>query len=144
MVNDGDTGRSDMARTWAAAMFLALSFAGCGSGGSTTVAGRITYRGTPLNSGRIYFNVGDGQVVRSAVINRDGSYVVSGLPAGTEASVAVSVPPAASSPGGPDAPQVAAPGVVPVAIPSRYERIETAGLSARVEAGRNEFDIELE
>lgn len=133
-----------MPRFWAAAaaIFLLL-VAGCGGAGSTTVSGRITYRGTPLNSGRVYFNVGNGKVVRSAVINEDGTYAVRDLPAGEEASVAVSVPPAAANSGGPDAPQVAAPAVTPVTIPARYERIETAGLSVRVETGKNEFDIEL-
>lgn len=119
-------------------------FSGCGDPATATVSGTITYQGQPLNSGRVYFHVGDCGTVRSAEIGSDGSYSVDGLPSG-DGRVAVMVPPSAAAvPEDASAPLVESAGVEPVAIPERYARVETSGLGVVIQSGGQAHDIDLD
>jgi hypothetical protein len=133
-----------MPRSLAFVLCLLTLLAGCGGPPGATVGGKVTYQGKPLNSGRVYFNVGGGKAVRSALIQTDGSYSVEGLPEG-QAQLAVVVPPAPRAmPNDPTAPAVQAPAVAPVEIPAKYEKVETSGLTYQVKMGEHSHDIALE
>ena len=108
----------------------------------------ITYQGTPLNSGRIYLTINRGEVVCSASIEQDGTYVAKGLAVG-EAQLAVVVPPAyraesndPTAPGFGHEPSTTA--TDPVVIPERYAEISTSGLTLTVKSGSQSHDIDLE
>ncbi len=127
-----------------AAFAVLAACSGCGDATTATVSGTITYQGQPLNSGRVYFHMGECGTVRSAEIGSDGSYSVDGLPSG-DGRVAVMVPPSpASVPGDTSAPLVESAGVEPVEIPERYARVETSGLGVVIKSGGHSHDIELD
>lgn len=70
---------------------LGLLASGCGSPGVGDLSGTVSVRGTPLVYGTVTFVGADG-VPRSGVIQPDGRYSVTGIPAG-ETRVAVVSPP---------------------------------------------------
>lgn len=128
---------------------LAL-LAGCSGGGNakgSNVEGKVTVGGAAANAGEVVFNV-DGTTVVGA-ISADGTYRAIGVPVGN-AKVTVNPPPAVSgAPKGGD-PRLAVdkkdmPGAVGavVAIPSKYSKAETSGLTFTVKSGANTYNIEL-
>jgi len=127
---------------------LLLFAAGCSSGNSAnSVSGTITYQGTPLNSGMIYFTIDRGKATRSARIESDGTYVVEDLPAG-QAQIAVIVPPAFQAPDDPKEPGYGykPPDTVanPVEIPKLYSETATSGLTLAITSGQQSHDIDLD
>lgn len=108
------------------------------------VFGRVTSAGQPLEAGMVVFsNVQRGIFIR-APVNSDGGYQLhtahgAGLPYG-EYRVSVNVPmgepPMPGAPPPPPRPRLA--------IPEKYTRPETSGLSLTVAEGENPFDIALD
>ena len=125
---------------------LAILSSSCGSP-ANSISGTVTYQGTPLNFGRIYFTINRGEAVRSARIEPDGSYSVEGIPVG-ETQIAVVVPPVHQAvPDDPAAPTFG--GRVPtdvdrVMIPKRYSEVSTSGLKLTVTHGPQTHDIDLD
>ncbi|MCA9229311.1 MAG: hypothetical protein KDA57_01560 [Planctomycetales bacterium] len=115
--------------------------AGCGASDSqSAVRGKVSFRGEVLDRGSLRFFGSEGRPVGS-VIGEDGAYEVE-LPPG-QYQVSVSLPPQgaagvldAETPPPPD----------PNALPDRYTRAQTSGLSVTVgpQGGTVEYNIELE
>lgn len=121
---------------------VSLFLSGCG-GSSSTVSGKISHKGKPLNSGQILFQSEEG-TVQSAEIQSDGTYTVTGLPAG-KAKIAVNVSP--PPPKGPDGISADEPGTFeanPVLVPPKYGKVETSELTYEVTGGSQTNDIDLE
>jgi hypothetical protein len=131
--------------------------AGC-TGGTTDVAGTVTYNGKPVPHGTVVIVGADG-LSRSGAIQHDGSYRVKDVPVGA-ARVAVSSPrppgsaPSARQPveGGADKdrPLPEPPPSAPaegsqnwISIPERYGDPKTSGLSLIVKPGQP-ADLKLE
>ncbi|WDI42907.1 hypothetical protein [Bremerella sp. P1] len=104
--------------------------------------GKVTYKGTPLNSGSILFQCEAGPV-ENAEIQGDGTYMISGLPKGkAKVSVQVSAPPQP----GPDGVITSEPGTYepnPVMIPQKYASVDSSGLTVDIQEAEQTFDIEL-
>jgi hypothetical protein len=131
--------------------FAAVALAGCGAA-KGTVSGQVKYKGQPLPWGDIAFLCagGDKPVLHAKI--QDGSYTVSGLPAGPAQVIVTTTPP--------PAPIKLPPGVKPiqttegtntdstppgkyVPLPPRYSRPDQSGLTCPVKGGRQEYDVEL-
>jgi hypothetical protein len=135
-------------RALAAALALAaLPLAGCGGTGS--VSGKVTYNGAPLPYGSVQFLTPGGAFV--ADIGPDGSYSLSGVPAGpARVSVTCQDPRYAEH-----MRQLAAHGRDPRSpaprgrfddfnkIPSRFNDPTTSGLAFEVQSGSQAWDINL-
>jgi hypothetical protein len=129
----------------------ALPAGGCGAG-TSTVVGKVTYQGQPVNGGSVILYCPDKQIVRS-IIGPDGSYSIPNVPCGS-AVVTVqsparvpaglrmqqSLPP---SSGGPTPPTVAAHDTARSLIPQRYGLPEESGLSVVVDREQVTYDIDL-
>ena len=141
-------------RTAVAAAVLAA--AGCGSG-TADVSGKVTFQGKPVVYGTVVVIGADG-ASKSATIEPDGSYRVSGVALGT-AKVAVSSPPPPGSElakkltrpkdDAPDKPPLesqapASEEVIRnwVAIPDKYSDPNKSEITADVKSGKS-LDIEL-
>ena len=59
---------------------LAVALSGCGNG-TSTLTGKVSYRGRPVASGSIIV-LQDGGTARSGIIQPDGTYSVSGVERG--------------------------------------------------------------
>jgi hypothetical protein len=138
------------ARWIASAIVLAaLATAGGCGGPTTTVTGKVTYRGRPVTYGSVTF-LSANKMARFGVIQPDGSYTVENVPPGTVRIGVISRDPAksraarrkrqSSPPGNPPAAS-AATGWFP--LPPQFETAETSGLSFTVTSGRVHYDIEL-
>jgi hypothetical protein len=110
-----------------------LALAGC-AGGSGDVSGVVKYKGEPLPGGTILF-YGQPKGVWSAEIKRDGTYVVSGVPAGV-AKIAVIGPVAVSLGGGPPPPKMPT-------IPGKYADQDKSGLTYNVHSGAQTYPVDL-
>jgi hypothetical protein len=120
-----------MKRTSGLAAVLTLTLAGCGGKGD--VSGTVRFNGKPLAGGRVTFVPSDkGDGVYSLILT-DGSYKVTGCPAGpVKIAVQTAVPrsrPAAR----PASPK----------IPVRYVDASTSGVEYTVSAGQQQHDIDL-
>src|SRR4051812_30284297 len=63
-------------------LILALSIVACRSGSNTSeLAGKVTYKGSPLTQGEVYLKAEDGREF-SNTINPDGTYSIKNLPRG--------------------------------------------------------------
>jgi hypothetical protein len=83
------------------------------------VTGRVTYKGKPVEKGRILFHLEDGQFV-GAKINDEGKFVVKAVPKGTR-TVTIE---------GKD-------------IPEKYKEAETSSLQFMIVEGANTLDLDL-
>jgi len=124
-------------RTLALSAPLALAALRCQGRGD--VSGKITFQGKPVVFGTILF-VGSDGILRQSNIEKDGSYAVRGVRTG-EARVAVHSPnprriTVLEGPAYPDVPGW-------VALPKKFESIDTSGLTYTVHRGSNMIDIEL-
>lgn len=136
---------------------VAASVAGCGGADERprgTARGRVTLGGNPLSGATIVFENKAVGVAQSATLDGDGkyefvTYADAGLPAANY-KVTVSsgrfmlpgeeVPRLAPVGKGPVAP----PPKKPAAVPDKYAKAESSGLSADVKAGNNPpFDFDL-
>jgi hypothetical protein len=108
------------------------------------IRGRVTFQGAPVTEGLIVFNNAQKGVFMTAVLNNDGSYVVTsgtgpGLPLG-EYRVMVT-PPVDEAILGPNF-EPPPPKPFPN-IPQRYRDVNTSGLALKVAEGENVFDVDM-
>jgi hypothetical protein len=61
-------------------MLVAVDLSGCGNG-TSTLSGKVSYRGRPVTSGSIIV-LQDGGTARSGIIQPDGTYSVAGVERG--------------------------------------------------------------
>ena len=124
---------------------LAASVSGCEQKEPLgRIQGRVTFQGAPVTEGLIVFNNAQKGVFMTAVLNTDGSYVVTsatgpGLPLG-EYRVMVT-PPVDEAILGPNF-EPPAPKPFPN-IPQRYRDVNTSGLALKVAKGENVFDVDM-
>lgn len=129
-----------------------LAASGCGKS-SGTVSGRITYKGTALNSGTVTFVGAKG--AGSSTIDQNGNYSITKAPLG-KVTITVQVPTnvtlggpegatmnpgAMGAPAGAGAPKQTAP---PVEVPAEYARAETSKLTYEVTTGEQKHDIPID
>jgi hypothetical protein len=109
---------------------------GCSSG-KGSVSGRVTLNGAPLPAGVISFHseVGNREVCNAAV--RDGGYSLDGVPTG---KALVTVTSTQANPRG-DTGSPASLGRA--AVPARYAKPGTSGLSLTVQPGSQTFPVDL-
>jgi hypothetical protein len=129
----------------ALACTLLMLVVGCGGKGD--VSGQVSYKGKPLVFGTVQIEALD-KTFKQGIINRDGSYLIEGVPVG-EAKVAVNSPNPKSGdfqplqregrPPPPPRPEI--PGWFP--IPTEYQDLSKPRLSYTVKTGDNTFNIEL-
>jgi hypothetical protein len=128
-----------------------LLASGCGANTSTLV-GKVTYKGKPVVGGSVIVYCPDKQIVRG-IIGPDGSYSIPNVPHGS-AVVTVQSParvPAGlrmkqtlpPSTGGPIPPTVDVNDTARVLIPQKYALPEESGLSVVVDRGQVTYDIDL-
>ena len=126
---------------------MLVAMVGCGSAGEPRgyVSGKVTYSGEPVSEGVVVFSSATGNFAAQGTLQNNGSYSVrssdGGLPVG-EYQVVV-LPPTVQTPDTPDSPGGEAFLEVDN-IPSRYRSASQSGLSLKVEAGNNTFDIAMQ
>jgi hypothetical protein len=146
---------------------LGLTAAGCG--GTATVSGKVSYKGTPLTGGVVLF-VADQKGTYRSEIGEDGSYRIDKVPTGpwkiaVDTSMAQAPPAGQKGPpggvgkmmppkdtalpesakGGMYDPERKAPSRNAVKIPDHYANPETSKLTYTVTGGGSQqFDINLE
>ncbi|MFH1300281.1 MAG: carboxypeptidase regulatory-like domain-containing protein [Planctomycetota bacterium] len=107
--------------------------------------GKVTYKGEPVKEGTVQFNNPDKGFGGQAIIQEDGTYVVTnntgGLVTGTyQVSV---VPPMIEKSFGPDTPPSEVPKEM-ANIPKKFHFPNTSGLSVEIKTGENTFDIDMQ
>jgi hypothetical protein len=140
-----------MTKTTTGALAVALALAACGCGGGTgTVSGKVSYLGKSLTGGTVTC-MAKGSRPFYGMIGADGTYTVTGVPAGP-VTLAVQSGSDAGEPPVPlpekdQAPAPARPPASkakpPVQIPKQYTSPDSSGLALNVVTGVNPFDIEL-
>jgi hypothetical protein len=114
-----------------------LLVAGCG--GTGTLNGKVTFKGQPLPGGMVtVFDAGNAG--HSGQIQKDGSYSVSNIPAGS-AKVTVGTSPSRGNIRNPDA--VKEPWGPYVQIPRRYSDPEKSGFKLEVKSGTQEMQLDV-
>ena len=123
-------------KTWSVALLLLGTISGCGGSGSkrklVQVSGTVTFEGKPLTSGTITFVAeGPSPVNAAGEISKSGTYTLSTERPGDGASPGtykIRIESWASPP------KMDETGVDPgkSAVPEKYNRIETSGLTATV------------
>ncbi len=138
---------------------IALTLGGCGPRiNHGEVRGQVTIDGQPVTAGNVLFVSEDGQLTSTAPLNGDGAYVMKEAPIG-KVRIAVqtliyrgaAAPPTVGRGGGANQvgskgmvlPDPSVRGLVYKAIPEKYEKVESSGLSAEVVKGDQKIDISL-
>ena len=128
-----------------------LALAGCGSGGTGVVAGKVTVNGKPLKKGLITFSseVGNRDPFSAAI--KDGLYKTGEIPCGL---AKVTVYPAQIDPSEVTEDLKGSGDRVPTAkvkprerphseVPPKYGNTDTSGLTYTVKKGENEYSVDL-
>jgi hypothetical protein len=145
---------ADRRRVPAALLFFSLVLGASGCGSSTSVSGKVSYKGAPVKGGTVtFYNASNW--TGSSPISADGSYKIDKVPSGpvkiaVETKTAKPNPRAARMPQPPpDAP--AQGGIYGggdpdryVQIPDKYEDKDRSGLTYDVKSGNQEHPIELQ
>jgi hypothetical protein len=149
-------------RLYCAGLLLMLfGIVGCGTG---NMSGVVKYKGQPVVTGTVTV-VGRDKFPRQGVIGEDGSYKVTGIPAGpvqisvnspdpnekTATPPLTTLPPGSKDklgggkPQGGEPPSGSKPGAVKnwKPIPGKFADFEKSGLTFDVVTGENPYDIEL-
>ena len=114
---------------------------GCGNATKATVAGKVTYKGSPLTGGALTLHPAQGGGPFSVFIRTDGTFNVGDAPIGPM-DVAISTDDVVdASPAGSVPPELKP--AKKVAIPERYKDPETSGLRWDVKPGMNARDFDL-
>lgn len=131
----------------AAALVCVLGLSGCGTSGPalSPVAGKVTFRGTPVKAGIVRFSNPQAGIDTTAQLQPDGAYHVAtargiGLPEGTY-QVAI-MPPEIELPKGPLT-QIAPP-PTSADIPAKYRLPATSGIALTVKPGDNRLDVDMQ
>jgi hypothetical protein len=128
---------------WTALAFVLAATAGCGSGNTSPVRGKVVFKdGTPLTGGLVVFRPVDQkvQVTARGDIHPDGTFVL-----GTYQEADGAIPgkyQAAITP--PPRRKVREKAVEGPIIHPRFENYDTSGLEFEVKRGKNDFKIEVE
>jgi hypothetical protein len=101
-----------------AACFALLLSASVASADDGTISGKITLKGQPLESGRVFFHLDDGQFVGATV--KDGVYKVSRVPEGPRKIT-----------------------VEGKGVPAKYASEATSGLTVTIAPGAQTYDLDL-
>jgi hypothetical protein len=137
-------------------LFVLVGLAGC-SGTTSTVTGKVSYKGTLLKGGNITFLGEEGKGSVSGPIGEDGSYKLEKVPVG-EAKITVETDSlrrraqAHSYKAPPDAPKGAGSAGISaeeaqrryVEIPLVYSDPSATSLRCTVKAGKQDFDVKLD
>jgi hypothetical protein len=132
---------------WAAvAACLAVVGTGCGGPATASVAGKITYKGQPFESGSVAVrSEADGTMTRSPIA-ADGSYRIENAPVGKVKILVTASPKRRAGPRAGDEDGKA--GVPPAAreiggIPLKYADPTTSPYAMDLKPGANEFSADL-
>jgi len=123
-----------------------LVLAGCGAG-KGDLTGSVKLGDKPVRMGTVTVTAADGSQ-QSGVIQEDGTYKVSGIPAG-DAKIAVTSPDPKTSKTHMRQKGKETEAAPPVdtskwtAIPEKYTDTKTSGLATSIKSGENKFDIDL-
>jgi hypothetical protein len=132
-------------------LVLAAAATGCPGGGRAKVRGKVTYKGTPLTMGKVILVSEDGKVQDTAPIQPDGTFEMDKAPTG-KVKVGVANPPPLGAPGGPpltgspndeETKQARAIASKFVPSPQKYTDPDKSNLTATVNAGSNELNLDL-
>jgi hypothetical protein len=127
---------------YAATALILTAVAGCGSGSTYPVRGKVIFKdGTPLAGGQILFRPINGKPPLSARsdIQPDGSFALGTYKEGDGAMAGEYQ--AAINP--PLPPKLRRKGANKPILDPRFEKYETSGLEFEVKPGRNRFTIEV-
>ena len=128
---------------WTAFAFVLAATAGCGSGNTSPVRGKVVFKdGRPLTGGLVVFRPVDQrlQVSSRGDIHQDGTFVLGTYQEGDGAipgkyQAAITPPPRR---------KVREKPVEGPIINPRFESYETSGLEFEVKRGKNNFTIEVD
>jgi hypothetical protein len=148
--------RANRVVSWCVLFLCVAVLAGCGgkkTGGD--VSGKVTYNGKAVTSGSVAFHGSDGKSVSSSIAS-DGSYKIVKPPLGEVKITVETSPPlkvgSSASPKSPDGKEGPPKADIPlsgktggeyVAIPDKYKKPATSGLSFTVTILSQTHDIEL-
>ncbi len=124
---------------------LCIVLSGCGQNQPLgKVFGKVTSQGQPLIEGQVLFNDAGRGIYMTADIQPDGTYVIvgaqgSGLPPGNY--LAAVTPPPPDIPIGSNKPKPRKSSYPE--IPEKYHALASSGLKVVVQAGDNEFNIDM-
>jgi hypothetical protein len=123
------------------AAVILVAVAGCGEKGvqKVTINGTISYRGRPVSSGILRF-VGPEGAYSAAVIQADGSFIITDVVPG---EVKVGVMEAPQSSGSSSGAQTPGPKAPPVSLPEKYRDPENSGLTYTITPQTRQLDIEI-
>jgi hypothetical protein len=133
-----------------APLLAALALGLCGCGGSGRVSGTVTRDGHPVRAGVITFVSKDGKGTALASIKKDGSYTAANVPVGDTSVILVNAmeepdftgPVSVAEAAKPSAKR-APPPKPPIAIPDKFGKPETSGLTLTVRSGDNPYNIDV-
>jgi hypothetical protein len=130
-------------------VLIALSLAGCGSGGSqrSRLTGTVTIGGKPASGATIRFFDDSNLCVAAGSVGGDGSYVATDVPlkqlrVAFEPGVASGIYSESPPPGTTPIPGSSA--VPPAKIPEKFQKPESSGLSATVTTLEQSVDFVLD
>jgi hypothetical protein len=118
----------------------ALGVAGCDRAvKKVTIHGTVTYQGQPVRSGMLKF-VGPGGATSGAVIQPDGSFIITDVVPGEVKVGVVQGPQSSGSSSGEEGTKAKEP---PVSLPDKYRDPETSGVSYTITPETKELPIEI-
>jgi hypothetical protein len=131
--------RSFPARLLGLALILSIAVAGCSKGiKKVTIRGTASYQGQMLNSGMIRFYDLEGVLLSSAVIQSDGTFIITDVIPGEVRVSFLDTPQGSGGPGASTQPKAP-----PVPLPEKYRAPETSGLQYTITPDTKELPIEI-
>ncbi len=133
-------------------LFLPILAIGCGGGEtSSTVAGKVTYKGAPVTGGTLkFYPEGSKDVFITGAINPDGTFSLINVPKGkskvvveTDSIKQQALMNERLKDKSGKTPGAAGPTPVYVQIPAKYARPDTTDLTCEVKSGKNTSDLDL-
>jgi hypothetical protein len=128
------------------AALLWVASGGCSGKPTGSVSGKVTFQDRPMPGGFVnFFSIGpDGALLahKSATIDRNGDYAVSGVPVG-KVKITVQAPLGALEETLPEKGGMPRRGKPPVVLPPHYEKVEQTDLEYTVTAGQQTHDVVL-
>lgn len=125
------------------AVLAAVAVAGCGEpdGRVREVRGTVSYKGQPLDSGTVRV-VGANNEVAFAVVQADGSFILTDVPPG-EVKIGVQQGNEPRSVGDSSGKKAANAARAPVALPKKFHDPETSGVTHTIAHGTTKLDIDF-